>query len=82
MDHNDNQLAHSLKMNFGLSPYEPNQEQLNKIKNEINLLSSPSTQDWLRIVSKYCPSTGTHKYAGVDNSDLNVLLYLATKKRK
>lgn len=82
MNNDDNKLAHALRMKFGLSPYEPTQEQLNKIKNEINSVEKPTTQDWLRIVSKYCPSTGTYKYAGVDNSDLNVLLSLASNKVK
>ena len=82
MDNYDSQLAHSLKIKFGLSPSEPSQYQLDLIKNEISALLRPTDQDWWRIVSKYCPSAGTHKYAGVDNSDLNVLLSMAKKKGK
>lgn len=79
----DEKLANSLKMKFGLAPNEPTMTQLAAIKSAINQIAelgrTPSVRDWARIVTQYCPGAGRHKYAGVDNSDLNTLLALATQ---
>ena len=80
----DHELAHLLKIRFGTAPNEPASDQVLKIKLEIQILVAQgetlSYTDWYTIVHKYCPSAGTHKYAGADNSDLTTLLLLATKK--
>ena len=77
----DEALAHSLKLQFGLAPREPNSEQLQSIKKAIAAIRAagrlPTKQDWHKVVAAACPSMGTHKYAGIDNSDLNTLLALA-----
>lgn len=81
---NDDDLAHRIKMKFGTSPVEPNSYQLAKIKQDIQALVAigitPSQNDWLTIIRRYCPSTGTHCYAGADTTDLITLMQLATKK--
>ena len=83
MNHPDEQLAHALRMKFKTSYEEPNEEQLSKIKAYVLLIQRSgkiaTTNDWSNAVNLYCPSAGTHKYAGVDNSDLNTLLALAAK---
>jgi hypothetical protein len=77
----DEKLAHSLKMQFGLAPGEPNWTQLNLIKTAINRIQQsgrqPTHNDWAEAVATACPSTGKYVYSGVDNSDLNTLLVLA-----
>lgn len=79
----DEELAHSLKMKFGLAPQEPSAHQLQSIKSFIaKVVSSgrqPSHQDWHNAVKAVCSSIGQWKYAGIDNSDLNALLALATQ---
>jgi hypothetical protein len=74
-------LAHSLKLRFGLDPSEPNAVQLAAIISAIQVIKAaghyPTEQDWAKVVAKNCPTAGTWKYAGLDNSDLNVLLALA-----
>lgn len=84
MDTTDQRLAHALKIKFGTAPHEPTAGQLQSIKQYIEAIRAtgrmPTDADWAHAVGKYCPGAGTHKYAGVDNSDLNTLLELATKK--
>lgn len=86
MDSADQRLAHSLKMKFGTSPHEPTVNQLHSIKQHIEAIHAtgrmPTESDWARAVGMYCPSAGTHKYAGIDNSDLNTLLEMAKKSRE
>ncbi|MDY4384724.1 hypothetical protein [Pectobacterium brasiliense] len=81
MNRNDEQLAHLLKIKFGLSPYEPSEYHLRLIKLAIRNITDqggiPNKNDWQRIVSTHCKSFGTHVYAGQDNSDLVLLLRLA-----
>lgn len=76
-------LAHSLKVKFGTSPFEPSDVQLHSILNEIEIVrlsgKQPSEQDWSNAVMLHCPSAGRFKYAGIDNSDLNTLLALAMR---
>ena len=83
MNANDQKLAHALKVQFGTSDYEPTEAQLTSIKNSILRIKSlgryAAEGDWRLAVHTYCPSAGTHKYAGLDNSDLNTLLALATQ---
>ena len=74
----DNDLAHLIMIKFGTSPQEPSESQLAKIKASIKALGRVATEaDWRRVVQIYCPGTGRHFYAGLDNSDLNTLLSLA-----
>ena len=84
MNQYDENLAHYLKIKFGLAPNHPNQDQLSLIKNDINNLVScgitPTYDQWHDIIEKYCPEIGTHFYGGLDNSDLITLMKLATKK--
>jgi hypothetical protein len=79
----DQDLAHRLQMKFGLSYSEPNSYQIAAIKSEIvqivNRGQKPTLSDWTRIVGYYCRSIGTHARFGVDNTDLNLLLLLATQ---
>jgi len=79
----DQKLAHSLKIRFGLAPYEPSATQLEAIKRSIQSIRDqgikPTFSDWQHAVNQYCPSAGTYKYSGIDNSDLNALLLLALK---
>lgn len=78
---NQNKLAHALKIKFGLAPTEPTSSQLTDIQSAIRNIRAtsrvPTDADWSAVVSKYCPTAGTHRYAGLDNSDLNTLLALA-----
>jgi hypothetical protein len=76
-------LSHALKMKFGLAPNEPTAAQLHFLTSEIFRIKQSTgfvtDSDWKSAVQKNCPTFGTHKYAGVDNSDLNMLLALASK---
>jgi len=84
MNKNDKNLAHSIKMKFGTAPNSPTSYQLEKIKSDLQSIIAqgaiPTEKDWSTIVSKHCPDAGTYAYLGVDNSDLQTLLMLATKK--
>ena len=83
MDEVKAQLAHSLKVKFGTAPHEPTPQQLDTIIDNISfiaLFGTPSEADWEKSVSTYCPTAGTWKYAGIDNSDLNALLVQAKQQ--
>lgn len=84
MDKRDQELAHRLKLKFGTAPNHPTKTELENIKKEIAKLiqsgTTPTENDWLYTVKKYCPSTGKYFYGGADNSDLITLMRLATKK--
>ena len=86
MTSSDQKLAHALRMQFGTSAYEPTDPQLVSIKSAIHEIQRvgklPSKEDWRAEVHKCCPTAGTYKYAGLDNSDLNTLLALATQSAK
>ncbi|WP_256357386.1 hypothetical protein [Pseudomonas sp. PDM26] len=79
----DQKLAHSLKIKFGLGPHEPSAGQLAAIKRHIQSLRDqgiqPTHSDWEHAVYQYCPGAGSCRYSGLDNSDLNALLMLALK---
>jgi hypothetical protein len=79
----DQQLAHALRMKFKTSYDEPTDEQLTHIKNTLLQIQGrgavATADDWCSAVTLFCPSAGKYKYAGVDNSDLNTLLALATQ---
>ena len=81
---NKDRLAHSLMMKFGLAPTEPTAAQLSAVQAAIAAIQAsgktPTEADWRSIVKLNCPSAGTHVYSGLDNSDLNSLLALATKE--
>lgn len=80
MTESDNQLAHSIKIRFRTSPWEPTEQQLEQIKQAIRRLGRPATEaDWASIVGSVCPSAGKYVYGGLDNSDLNALLAQASK---
>lgn len=76
-------LAHSLKIKFGLAPAEPTPVQLAAIKAIISRITAsgrrPTENDWYTAVTTCCPDAGSHRYSGVDNSDLNTLLALAAQ---
>lgn len=82
----DEKLAHHLKMKFGLRPGEPTTSQLAAIKKYIQSLKdrglNPTHSDWHYAVKQNCPSAGTAGYAGVDMSDLNALLTMASAPPK
>lgn len=82
MSANDD-LAHSLKIQFGLAPAEPTPAQLAGIKAIISKVTEsgrhPTASDWHDAVTACCPTAGNYRYSGVDNSDLNTLLALATQ---
>lgn len=77
----DEKLGHSLKLKFGLAPYEPTANQLTSIKAAIQRIRDsgqrPTDSDWGNAVYAYCPGAGTCRYSGLDNSDLNALLAVA-----
>jgi hypothetical protein len=76
-------LAQALKVKFGTSPSEPSPTQMVRITAEVAKVQAsgqaPTDDDWRRAVHNACPDAGRYKYAGLDNSDLNTLLALATK---
>lgn len=79
----DEKLAHSLKLQFGLAPREPDAQQLQIIKAGIAAVARTgrraTDRDWRDAVAAACPNMGHYKYSGIDNSDLNTLLALATQ---
>lgn len=79
----DEKLAHSLRIKFGTSDVEPDAQQLAQVKSAISQITrsggTPTENDWRDATARYCPTAGTWKYAGLDNSDLNVLLAMATQ---
>nr|WP_298114090.1 hypothetical protein [uncultured Pseudomonas sp.] len=79
-------LAHSLRMQFGLPPGQPSDSQLVNIKAAIKRIrdqgQTPNRSDWERAVNEYCPGAGSWSYSGIDNSDLNTLLALAIANAK
>jgi hypothetical protein len=83
MSNSFNELAQSIKIKFGTSPNEPTDLQLSNVIKDIDAIfqsgKRPTESEWFNIVKKYCPTAGTWKYAGLDNSDLNTLLIMARK---
>ena len=83
---NDDKPKHSIMIQFGTASWEPTDEQLSRIKAAILGIQRSgkyaSNEDWRTAVFQYCPSAGRYKYAGIDNSDLNTLLALATQSTK
>jgi hypothetical protein len=83
MSASDKDLAHKIMIEFGTGGGEPTEIQLTYIKAALGQIvasgKTPAWADWQRAVYQYCPSAGKHKYAGIDNSDLNTLLELARK---
>ncbi|GGJ51620.1 hypothetical protein [Pseudomonas avellanae] len=77
----DQQLAHALRMRFGLPPAQPTDTQLANIKAAIKRIKdlgrTVTQNDWAEAVNNYCPGVGERIYRGADNSDLNTLLALA-----
>lgn len=80
----DERLAYSLRMQFDLASHEPTAAQLRSIKTAIKLLQGsgkiPTKTDWSKVVALFCSTKGKQKTAGVDNSDLNTLLAMATQE--
>lgn len=72
-------LALSLRRRFGTAPEEPTEDQLENIIRDVRRIDRPTEEDWRYAVHQRCPSAGTHKYAAVDNSDLNELLAQASQ---
>jgi hypothetical protein len=76
-------LAHALRIRFGTAPSEPTDAQLDAIVARIETIResrTPTDADWRGAVFAECPSAGTHKYASLDNSDLNAILAQGTKQ--
>ena len=80
----DDQLSLAIKVKFGTAPNNPTDLQLARIKADLKAIvdagRKPTEAEWKAIVGKHCPQAGHYKYSGMDNTDLNVLLSLATKK--
>lgn len=76
-------LAHALKLKYGLAPHEPSAFQLQGILSDFSLLVKRggivAEEDVLHIVRRHCPTAGHYMYKGLDNSDILALLKLATK---
>ena len=85
MDSYDLELAKKIKIKFGTVTTEPSSAQLAKIKQDIQALHAkgvtPSEDDWMEIVRRYCPDAGGYKYLyqKAETADLQTLLDLATK---
>ena len=79
-------LCLSLKIRFGTAPNEPDSSQIDHILHAISSIAStgrePTEQDWANAVARFCPSTDSYHYSGLDNSDLNTLLALAIQQSK
>ncbi|MNJ29877.1 hypothetical protein D3C77_244590 [compost metagenome] len=77
----DQELAHALRIRFGLPPAQPTGAQLANIKAAIKRIKdfgrTATQSDWAEVVKNYCPGYGEWAYRGADNSDLNTLLALA-----
>lgn len=80
----DQELAHKIKIKFGTPPNEPNWQQLENIKSDIQAQVAkgitPTEKDWAEIVKRHCPDAGSYIYKGADTADLITLMQLATKK--
>ncbi len=83
---NDDKLKHSIMIRFGTASWEPTDAQLSQIKAAVLGIQRSgkhaSDDEWRSAVFQSCPSAGKYKYAGIDNSDLNTLLALATQSAK
>lgn len=85
MESTDFELAQKIKIRFGTVTTEPSSAQLEKIKQDIQELYAkgvtPSEDDWMEAVRRYCPDAGGYKYLyeGAETADLQTLLELATK---
>ncbi len=79
----DENLAHALKIKFGLASHEPNKAQLLAIKAAVGRIQqsgrNATDADWRAAVVVACSTFGQWFYKGLDNSDLNVLLALASQ---
>lgn len=68
-------LAHYLRISYGLGPSEPTDGQVRAISDDIRQFAKahgrePSTDELGGIVKRHCPSYQTHKYA----ADVNLPL--------
>ncbi|MCA1796027.1 MAG: hypothetical protein LC645_00530 [Geobacteraceae bacterium] len=86
MTENDLELAKKIKIKFGTATTEPSSIQLRKIKQDIQDLyakgATPSEEDWVEIVRRYCPDARSYKYVyeGAEKADLATLNELAKKQ--
>lgn len=87
MENKDLELAQKIKIKFGTATTEPSSVQLDKIKQDIQALHAkgvtPSEDDWMKIVRRYCPDAGEYKkylYHGAETADLQTLLDLAIEQ--
>ncbi len=66
MTENDFELARKIKIKFGTATTEPSSIQLKKIKQDIQALYAkgvtPTEEDWVEIVRRYCPDARSYKY--------------------
>lgn len=80
----NNKLEKFLREHCKLIDWSPTQQQLTNIKKDIDESIRAgkrlSKKDCQNIVVKHCGSTKMSLTAGVDNSDLNALLAMATKQ--
>lgn len=83
MNENDLELAKKVKIKFGTATTEPSSIQLGKIKQDIQALHAkgitPSEEEWVEIVRRYCPDARSYKYVyeGAETPDLARLNELA-----
>ncbi|GGF76548.1 hypothetical protein GCM10011332_33190 [Terasakiella brassicae] len=78
----NNELKNLLRRKYGLSPAEPTSQQIQNIKRYLQVQGRIiSGQELEQTIAKYCPSFGSHTYAGVDNTDLTTLLKLISKEK-
>lgn len=74
---NSDALRHALRIKFETASPEPTEAQLASIVRDIDAIGRtrmPTEVDWGQATRRYCPTTGTMLYRGLDTSDLNALL--------
>ncbi len=72
-----NAMKNKLRVLGGTPPNTPTDAELDQIIRDLEKIRKvrvPTERDWLDAVEKHVPGAGTHKYAGLDMSDLNQLL--------
>ena len=77
MDEAQRQLAHALKIAFGLPPAGPTQSQLDAIVADVRQIQSSrllTNDDWRKACEAHVPAAGTYRYRASDISDLTYLL--------
>lgn len=73
---NFEQLAHALKIKFGLPPNSPTDQEMVQIVSKVVSLPEKDRTDenWAKIIREIIPDAGKYHYSGLDMSDINTLL--------